>query len=102
MHLGKADWSKQDALEFKGTVGDILGEPNSDIDSERYVCIEVSKQFAHLGLHESVMPQRAGEDVTVVARQSVFLSESRAYGHDCSARGIRYLTGKNSISRPRL
>jgi hypothetical protein len=69
-----------------------------------FFCASLSEETVPTEISGEGIPARPsarGEDATVVASQSVFLRESRAYGHDCYASGIRYLNGKNSISRPR-
>ena len=67
-------------------------------------CVSPSEEMVLTEISGEGIPARPtarGEDATVATRQSVFLRESRAYGHDCCVSGIRYLNGKNSISRPR-
>jgi SAM-dependent methyltransferase len=49
MQLGEPDWSKKDVLDFGGNVGNILRDPNSNIDSKRYWCIDVSKEAIECG-----------------------------------------------------
>ena len=68
------------------------------------VCISLSDETVLTEISGEGIPARPAarrEDATVTTRQSVFLRERRAYGHDCCVSGIRYLNGKNSISRPR-
>jgi SAM-dependent methyltransferase len=47
--LGEPDWSKKDVLDFGGNVGNILRDPNSNIDSNRYWCIDVSNEAIESG-----------------------------------------------------
>jgi SAM-dependent methyltransferase len=49
MQLGEPDWSKRDLLDFGGNVGNILRDPNSNIDPKRYWCIDVSKEAIESG-----------------------------------------------------
>jgi SAM-dependent methyltransferase len=49
MQLGEPDWSDKDVLDFGGNVGNILRDPNSNIDSKRYWCIDVSKEAIECG-----------------------------------------------------
>ena len=47
--LGERDWRKRDVLDFGGNVGNILRDPNSNIDSKRYWCIDASKEAIECG-----------------------------------------------------
>jgi SAM-dependent methyltransferase len=47
--LGERDWSKKEVLDFGGNVGNILRDPNSNIDSKRYWCIDVSVEALECG-----------------------------------------------------
>lgn len=49
LQLGEPDWSKKDVLDCGGNVGSILRDPNSNIDSKRYWCIDVSKEAIECG-----------------------------------------------------
>jgi SAM-dependent methyltransferase len=44
MQLGESDWSRKDVLDFGGNVGNMLRDPNSNIDPERYWCIDVGRE----------------------------------------------------------
>lgn len=39
--LGEANWRGKNVLDFGGNIGNILRDPNSTIDHERYWCIDV-------------------------------------------------------------
>jgi SAM-dependent methyltransferase len=39
--VGEADWRGKNVLDFGGNIGNILRDPNSTIDEERYWCIDV-------------------------------------------------------------
>jgi SAM-dependent methyltransferase len=49
MQLGEPDWSKKDVLDFGGNVGNIMRDPNSNIDSQRFWCIDVNKEAIECG-----------------------------------------------------
>ena len=42
--LGDAMWQGKDVLDFGGNIGNILRDPNSTIDVERYWCIDVDDE----------------------------------------------------------
>jgi SAM-dependent methyltransferase len=39
--LGEADWHGKNVLDFGGNIGNILRDPNSTIDHDRYWCLDV-------------------------------------------------------------
>lgn len=41
--VGERDWHGKNVLDFGGNVGNILRDPNSTIDEERYWCIDVGR-----------------------------------------------------------
>ncbi len=47
--LGERDWQGKDVLDFGGNIGNILQDPNSTIDEERYWCIDVGKEAVEMG-----------------------------------------------------
>ena len=46
---GEPDRSKKDVLDFGGNVGNIMRDPNSNIDSQRFWCIDVNKEAIECG-----------------------------------------------------
>lgn len=50
--LGESDWRGKEVLDFGGNVGNILRDPNSTIDHERYWCIDVVPESIELGKAE--------------------------------------------------
>src|ERR1051325_10621588 len=49
LELNDFKWGGKDVLDFGGNVGNILQDPNSTIDVERYWCIDVVKDAVELG-----------------------------------------------------
>jgi hypothetical protein len=49
MQLGDSMWSGKDVLDFGGNIGNILRDPNSTIDPDRYWCIDVVKDAIEMG-----------------------------------------------------
>src|SRR4051812_7978452 len=49
LQLGEADWRGKYVLDFGGNVGNMLRDPNSTIDHERYWCIDVVKESVERG-----------------------------------------------------
>ena len=47
--LGDTDWRGKNVLDFGGNVGNILRDPNSTIDPERYWCVDVDKESVEQG-----------------------------------------------------
>ena len=47
--LGEANWRGKNVLDFGGNVGNILRDPDSTIDHERYWCIEVVRESIEKG-----------------------------------------------------
>ena len=42
-------WREKDVLDFGGNIGNILKDPNSTINEERYWCIDITKQAIERG-----------------------------------------------------
>ena len=49
MQLGERDWSGKHVLDFGGNIGNMLRDPNSTIDEERYWCIDVVEESIEKG-----------------------------------------------------
>jgi SAM-dependent methyltransferase len=49
LQLGEFMWRGKDVLDFGGNIGNILRDPNSTIDPERYWCIDVVKDAVEKG-----------------------------------------------------
>jgi SAM-dependent methyltransferase len=47
--LGDTNWSGKNILDFGGNVGNILRDPNSTIEPERYWCLDVDKESVEQG-----------------------------------------------------
>ena len=50
--LGDTNWSGKNILDFGGNVGNILLDPNSTIDPERYWCLDVVEESIEKGKEE--------------------------------------------------
>jgi len=49
LQLGESDWRGKYVLDFGGNIGNLLRDPNSTIDEERYWCIDVVKESVESG-----------------------------------------------------
>jgi methyltransferase family protein len=49
LQLGDAMWKYKDILDFGGNIGNILRDPNSNINEERYWCVDVAKEAIEKG-----------------------------------------------------
>src|SRR3954447_15177839 len=47
--LGNSLWQGKDVLDFGGNIGNILRDPNSTIDIERYWCLDVDNEAIAVG-----------------------------------------------------
>ena len=47
--VGEASWSGKNVLDFGGNIGNILRDPNSTIDEERYWCLDVARESIERG-----------------------------------------------------
>ncbi|HET9479010.1 MAG TPA: class I SAM-dependent methyltransferase [Pyrinomonadaceae bacterium] len=50
--LGESNWRRKNVLDFGGNIGNILRDPNSTIDHERYWCIDVVRESIEKGKAE--------------------------------------------------
>jgi SAM-dependent methyltransferase len=50
--LGEANWRRKNVLDFGGNIGNMLRDPNSTIDHERYWCIDVVRESIEKGKAE--------------------------------------------------
>jgi len=50
--LGEADWHGKNVLDFGGNIGNILRDPNSTIDHDRYWCLDVVPESIEKGQAE--------------------------------------------------
>lgn len=49
LQLGKPNWADKDILDFGGNIGNILQDPNSTIEEERYWCLDVVPEAIEQG-----------------------------------------------------
>ncbi len=49
MQLGERDWRGKYVLDFGGNIGNMLHDPNSTIDEERYWCLDVVQESIEKG-----------------------------------------------------
>ncbi len=49
LQVGESDWRGKNILDFGGNIGNILRDPNSTIEPERYWCIDVVKDSIERG-----------------------------------------------------
>ena len=49
LQLGESDWSGKYVLDFGGNIGNMLRDPSSTIDEERYWCIDVVEESIKRG-----------------------------------------------------
>ncbi len=47
--LGEKDWRGKDVLDFGGNIGNMLRDPNSTVDVERYWCIDIDEEALRVG-----------------------------------------------------
>lgn len=50
--LGEANWRGKNVLDFGGNIGNILRDPNSTIDHDRYWCLDVAPESIEKGRAE--------------------------------------------------
>ncbi len=55
LQVGETDWRGKNVLDFGGNIGNMLRDPNSTIDLERYWCIDVVKESVDKG--KSIFPE---------------------------------------------
>jgi SAM-dependent methyltransferase len=49
IQVGEGDWRGKEVLDFGGNVGNILRDPNSTIDEERYWCVDLDREAIERG-----------------------------------------------------
>ena len=49
--VGERLWQGKNVLDFGGNIGNILRDPNSTIDEERYWCLDVVQESIERGRH---------------------------------------------------
>ena len=49
MQLGERDWRGKYVLDFGGNIGNMLRDPNSTIDEDRYWCIDAVQESIDKG-----------------------------------------------------
>src|ERR1043165_4079 len=49
LQLGEKDWRGKNVLDFGGNIGNILRDPNSTVDHERYWCLDVDESAVEKG-----------------------------------------------------
>lgn len=49
LQLGSTDWRGKNVLDFGGNIGNMLRDPNSTIDPERYWCLDVVEESIESG-----------------------------------------------------
>ncbi len=49
LQVGEPVWRGKDVLDFGGNIGNILRDPNSTIDEERYWCLDVDRESVERG-----------------------------------------------------
>ena len=47
--VGKSDWRGKSVLDFGGNIGNMLRDPNSTIEPERYWCLDVDRESLEVG-----------------------------------------------------
>jgi|SRR5882724_8119123 len=55
LQLGETNWHGKNVLDFGGNIGNMLRDPNSTIDLERYWCIDVVKESVDKG--KTIFPE---------------------------------------------
>src|ERR687887_153906 len=49
LQVGDTMWRGKNVLDFGGNIGNILRDPNSTIDEERYWCLDVDREVLERG-----------------------------------------------------
>ncbi len=49
LQVGESDWSRKYVLDFGGNIGNMLRDPSSTIDEERYWCVDVVEESIKSG-----------------------------------------------------